>query len=43
MIAYTGLLAFRAGATTPLGETRCTQRFRTDDVEAVWRKGEEKA
>ncbi|EFJ16384.1 hypothetical protein SELMODRAFT_178622 [Selaginella moellendorffii] len=38
MIAYTGLLAFEAGITTPLEESTCTQRFRTDDVLAVWRK-----
>ncbi len=37
MIAYTGALAFARGERTPLGETRCTQRFRTDEVLAVWR------
>ena len=40
MIAYTGALAFGAGVETPLEQTRITQRFRTDDVEAVWRAGE---
>jgi N6-L-threonylcarbamoyladenine synthase len=40
MIAYTGALAFARGERTPLGETRCTQRFRTDEVHAVWREAE---
>lgn len=43
MIAYTGLLAFRQGVVTPLEDTRCTQRYRTDDVDAVWRVAEEAA
>ena len=37
MIAYTGALAFQKGVVTPLGDTRCTQRFRTDEVHALWR------
>lgn len=37
MIAYTGLLAFAHGLSTPLEETTFTQRFRTDEVLAVWR------
>ncbi|GBF97741.1 tRNA N6-adenosine threonylcarbamoyltransferase-like [Raphidocelis subcapitata] len=41
MIAWPGLLAFRRGLTTPLAEATCTQRFRTDDVVAVWRDGGE--
>ncbi|GBG63216.1 hypothetical protein CBR_g36984 [Chara braunii] len=41
MIAYTGLLAFQKGITTPISESKCTQRFRTDDVWAVWRESEE--
>ncbi|GJP34071.1 hypothetical protein CLOM_g18541 [Closterium sp. NIES-68] len=43
MIAYTGLLAFQYGGmsmTVPLEESTCTQRFRTDEVEAVWRGAE---
>ncbi|CAI5475987.1 unnamed protein product [Closterium sp. Yama58-4] len=43
MIAYTGLLAFQHGGlsmTVPVAESTCTQRFRTDEVEAVWREGE---
>lgn len=37
MIAWPGLLAFKLGLTTPLKETTCTQRFRTDDVLVAWR------
>jgi N6-L-threonylcarbamoyladenine synthase len=46
MIAYAGkninnyiigLLEFQAGSTTPLNETTFTQRFRTDEVEVIWR------
>lgn len=38
MIAYTGLLAFAKGQTHALEETTVTQRYRTDDVAAVWRE-----
>lgn len=37
MIAWTGLEAFRNGYQTPLEETTVTQRFRTDEVEVIWR------
>ncbi|PHH67667.1 hypothetical protein CDD80_659 [Ophiocordyceps camponoti-rufipedis] len=37
MIAHAGLLAFRTGFRTPLEESQCTQRFRTDDVYVNWR------
>jgi N6-L-threonylcarbamoyladenine synthase len=37
MIAHAGLLAFETGETTPLEESTCTQRFRTDDVWVGWR------
>lgn len=37
MIAHAGLLAYRTGYTTPLNETQCTQRFRTDEVFVKWR------
>ncbi|CAL8466701.1 g6237 [Coccomyxa elongata] len=37
MIAWPGLLAFKHGQTTPLQETTCTQRFRTDEVLVTWR------
>ncbi|CAA2998712.1 probable tRNA N6-adenosine threonylcarbamoyltransferase [Olea europaea subsp. europaea] len=40
MIAYTGLLAHAYGMSTPLEESTFTQRFRTDEVLAVWRQGE---
>jgi N6-L-threonylcarbamoyladenine synthase len=38
MIAYAGILAFQQGQVTPLGETTCTQRYRTDDVLVTWRE-----
>ena len=37
MIAYTGMLQFLRGVTTPLEKSTVTQRFRTDQVEAMWR------
>jgi len=37
MIAVAGLEMFKAGVTTPWEETNCRQRYRTDEVEAVWR------
>ncbi|KAL0432949.1 UNVERIFIED_CONTAM: putative tRNA N6-adenosine threonylcarbamoyltransferase, partial [Sesamum latifolium] len=37
MIAYTGLLAYAHGTITPLEESTFTQRFRTDEVLAIWR------
>ncbi|RDA85080.1 hypothetical protein CP532_3091 [Ophiocordyceps camponoti-leonardi (nom. inval.)] len=37
MIAHAGLLAYRTGFCTPLDESQCTQRFRTDDVYVNWR------
>lgn len=37
MIAHAGLLAYRTGFRTPLDESVCTQRFRTDDVYVEWR------
>lgn len=38
MIAYTGLLAFSHGLSTPMNESTFTQRFRTDEVYAIWRE-----
>ncbi|KAI5060665.1 hypothetical protein GOP47_0025085 [Adiantum capillus-veneris] len=38
MIAYTGLLAFAHGVTTPMEDATFTQRFRTDEVYALWRE-----
>jgi len=37
MIAQAGLLAFQKGIKTALVDSWCTQRFRTDEVEIVWR------
>ncbi|GMP93657.1 hypothetical protein CsSME_00043392 [Camellia sinensis var. sinensis] len=38
MIAYTGLLAYANGMSTLLEESTFTQRFRTDEVLAIWRE-----
>lgn len=37
MIAQAGWEMFRSGYSTPLEETTCTQRYRTDEVEVTWR------
>lgn len=37
MIAHAGLLAYQTGFTTPLEESTCTQRYRTDEVLIKWR------
>lgn len=37
MIAHAGLLAYRTGFVTPLEDSTCTQRFRTDEVFVKWR------
>ncbi|KAE8357990.1 tRNA N6-adenosine threonylcarbamoyltransferase [Aspergillus caelatus] len=37
MIAQAGLLAYSTGFRTPLKDSTCTQRFRTDDVFVKWR------
>ncbi|XP_052286341.1 probable tRNA N6-adenosine threonylcarbamoyltransferase isoform X1 [Dreissena polymorpha] len=37
MIAQAGALMYQSGQTTPLEQTTCTQRFRTDEVEVTWR------
>ncbi|KAI9700443.1 MAG: putative tRNA threonylcarbamoyladenosine biosynthesis protein kae1 [Candelina mexicana] len=37
MIAHAGLLAYRTGFRTILGNSTCTQRFRTDEVHIAWR------
>ncbi|KAJ5663622.1 hypothetical protein N7507_004353 [Penicillium longicatenatum] len=37
MIAQAGLEAFKTGFRTPLKESTCTQRFRTDEVFVDWR------
>ena len=38
MIAHAGLLAYSTGFRTPLEESVCTQRFRTDEVLVKWRQ-----
>ena len=38
MIAHAGLLQFLFGGRTGMGSSTTTQRFRTDEVEVVWRK-----
>lgn len=37
MIAHAGLLAYKTGFRTPLEDSTCTQRFRTDEVFVQWR------
>lgn len=37
MIAQAGWEMFRCGVVTPIEDTWCTQRYRTDEVEVVWR------
>jgi N6-L-threonylcarbamoyladenine synthase len=37
MIAQAGLMAYSCGFKTPIEESTCTQRFRTDDVYVDWR------
>ncbi|KAL4069571.1 glycoprotease family-domain-containing protein [Scleroderma citrinum] len=37
MIAHAGLLGYRMGYHTPLEQSTCTQRFRTDEVHVAWR------
>lgn len=38
MIAQAGMEMFRVGLQTPLSESTCSQRFRTDEVEVLWRE-----
>ncbi|CAK7264046.1 putative tRNA threonylcarbamoyladenosine biosynthesis protein kae1 [Sporothrix epigloea] len=38
MIAHAGLLAHETGFETPLAQSTCTQRFRTDEVLVTWRR-----
>ncbi|KIH88654.1 O-sialoglycoprotein endopeptidase [Sporothrix brasiliensis 5110] len=38
MIAHAGLLAHETGFETPLVDSSCTQRFRTDEVLVAWRR-----
>ena len=37
MIAQAGIFQLQYGQVTPLQDSRCTQRFRTDQVQTIWR------
>jgi N6-L-threonylcarbamoyladenine synthase len=37
MIAQAGIFAFQMNAVTAMSEATCTQRFRTDAMDIVWR------
>lgn len=37
MIAQAGIFAYQMNQITPMSEATCTQRFRTDQVDVVWR------
>jgi N6-L-threonylcarbamoyladenine synthase len=37
MIAQAGILSLQHGETTEMKDSWCTQRFRTDQVKAIWR------
>ena len=37
MIAQAGLCMYKTGIITPLEDTWCTQRYRTDQVLVAWR------
>ncbi|HOQ26968.1 MAG TPA: UGMP family protein, partial [Methanomassiliicoccaceae archaeon] len=37
MIAWTGLVMHRAGVRMSVSDTKVDQRFRTDEVEVLWR------
>ncbi|QYZ79253.1 bifunctional N(6)-L-threonylcarbamoyladenine synthase/serine/threonine protein kinase [Methanofollis formosanus] len=42
MIAYTGKIMLEAGATLPVEASRANSHYRTDEVEVVWRHGDER-
>ena len=37
MIAQAGIFALQFGLTTPIEDSWCTQRYRTDQMKAIWR------
>ena len=37
MIAQAGIFALQFGLTTPIKDSWCTQRYRTDQMKAIWR------
>lgn len=38
MIAQAGVLQYQYGSITPIDKATCTQRFRTDEVNVIWRQ-----
>jgi N6-L-threonylcarbamoyladenine synthase len=38
MIAQAGIFALQYGETTPMQDSWCTQRYRTDQVQTIWRE-----
>jgi len=38
MIAQAGIFSYQMGLVTPMTEATCTQRFRTDAMDIVWRR-----
>ncbi len=38
MIAQAGIFSYQMGQLTPLEDSFCTQRYRTDAVDVIWRK-----
>ena len=40
MIAQAGIFSYQMNHTTPLSEASCTQRYRTDAMEILWRPGD---
>lgn len=43
MIAQAGIFAYQHGLTTPIQQADCSQRFRTDAVDIVWRRSSKRA
>jgi N6-L-threonylcarbamoyladenine synthase len=39
MIAQAGIFAFQMNQITPWENTTCSQRYRTDAVDVIWREG----
>ena len=41
MIAQAGIFAYQMGHTTAMADASCTQRYRTDAMEILWRPGDD--
>jgi N6-L-threonylcarbamoyladenine synthase len=41
MIAQAGIFSFQMNLTTPLHDATCTQRYRTDAMEIIWRRADD--